>query len=223
MIENEKLILNTIVDRVISRYQNMMKKFKPCKPDVGEYLEQNLITNFAIEFSKEFPNADIYTEIPFKCKDEIKNKDLWKCRADMLIINKDKAYIIEAKGSQKGENFFNLIDTDIQRIKSQSLKESFMCMKNKDYIFPKEVYGIIIADYWGNKLSLEDEYINDWKTGKSSNDNINKLTNWKEINRLDAKKLENISDEYPYWFLAGIFELKDWNNIQICNKQDDSK
>ncbi|MEJ5167798.1 MAG: hypothetical protein WHU93_01405, partial [Arcobacteraceae bacterium] len=130
-MEEEKQILDRIIIKVISRYQRMMRNFKPCKPHVGEYLEQNLITNFAIEFAKEFSTADIYTEVPFKCMDKKKQKDFWKCRADMFIINDNSAYIIEAKGSQKGINFFTLIDSDIERILSQSLKESFICMKNK--------------------------------------------------------------------------------------------
>ena len=167
-MKNELDMLDEIVEAIIKRYESMLSKFIPCQPGKGEFLEQNLITNFAIEFAKKFPNADIYTEVPFQCWDEKNQKNYWKCRADMFIINGDKGYIIEAKGSQRGDSLFNLIKDDVQRIKSSCLRKSFEEMKAKNKPFPTEIYGIIFADYWGltqekkNSNADENKYIKSW-------------------------------------------------------------
>jgi len=56
--------IKTIVLDTVTRYEKMLSIFRPMRPN-GEYLEQNLITNFAIAFVQKFTNAKVYTEIPF--------------------------------------------------------------------------------------------------------------------------------------------------------------
>lgn len=213
-MKTELDVLDEIVEGVIKRYKNMLSKFSPCQPGKGEFLEQNLITNFAIEFAKKFPKADIYTEIPFRCGE----KNHWKCRADMFIINGDKGYIIEAKGSQRGGKLFSLIEDDINRIQSPCLQKSFMEMKIDDSQFPKDLYGIIIADFWGDSYATlknkieENEYVKSWNPNDSYIlDPLKQYKAWQKIERLEAKNLHDVSQKYPYWFLAGMFKL-DWNN-----------
>lgn len=220
-MKSELKILDEIVENTVQRYKQMLKKFKPAKPEKGEFLEQNLITNFAIEFAKKFPESDIYTEIPFQCWDEKNQKNYWKCRADMFIINGDKGYIIEAKGSQRGGKLFSLIEDDINRIQSPCLQKSFMKMKIDGNQFPKDLYGIIIADFWGdsydtlkNKIVAieENQYIKSWNPNDSYIlDQLQQFKAWQKIERLKAKNLHDVSQKYPYWFLAGMFKL-DWNN-----------
>lgn len=220
-MKNELLNLEEIVENTVKRYRQMLKKFKPAKPKQGEFLEQNLITNFAIEFAKKFPNADIYTEVPFQCWDQKNQKYYWKCRADMFIINGNKGYIIEAKGSQRGAKLFRLIEEDINRIQSACLEKSFMDMRTDNNEFPKDLYGIIIADFWGdnyttrtNKLTAieENSFVNSWNPDSTYiSDELQQYKAWQKIDRLNGKALHDVSQQYPYWFLAGIFKL-DWND-----------
>jgi hypothetical protein len=116
--------IKTIVLDTVTRYEKMLSTFRPTQPN-GEYLEQNLITNFAIAFVQKFINAKVYTEIPFISNI---NKGFWQNRLDLYIDNGDIGYIIEAKGSQQNDKLFSLIDDDIARIKSIEMKKSFESM-----------------------------------------------------------------------------------------------
>lgn len=204
--------LKAIMEITIQRYNNMLKKFTPCKPGSGEFLEQNLITNFALAYTSKLENANsnIYTEVPFICakKDD---KVYWKCRADLYIENGENGYIIEAKGSQKGDKLFNLIEDDISRLVSDELRESFLHMSKGRENLPKNMYGIIIADFWGTKYQNTDEnsFINQWKNNAfDKNPNLKKLIKNDPYLIFDPTLKETKSD-YPYWFLAGIIKL-DW-------------
>lgn len=191
--------LDYLLRITIERYKNMLKRFTPCKPGSGEFLEQNLITNFAIAFIKKFPEANVYTEVPF-----MHHSEFWNCRVDLYIENGDCGYIIEAKGSQKGDTLFELIEKDIERLQSAGLKKSFiqMASKKRDNL-PKNIYGIIIADFWGIKNQNPDEniHINRW-----INNEFEERPNLKKFTKLDRCLVDIISG-YPYWFLAGIIEL----------------
>ena len=195
--------LNDIMEITIKRYKNMLEKFTPCKPGSGEFLEQNLITNFAIVFVTKFPNANIYTEVPFMCGEN----DHWKCRADLYIENGDYGYIIEAKGSQIGNNLLKLIEDDIKRLKSQGLKDSFITMAKGRENLPKNMYGIIIADYWGTKkekiTQADNEFIQNWNRNKFYDEHAN----IKGLIKSPAYPVD-VSTAFPYWFLAGIIDLK---------------
>lgn len=211
-MENQLKILDELLNGTIDRYKSMFEKFHPCQPDKGEFLEQNLITNFAIEFATRHKEANIYTEIPFMCDDENKNKELWKCRADLFIINGNKGYVIEAKGSQRQEDLIELITKDICRIKT--VKKSFSKMKKSKDNFLTELYGVIIADFWGLKKQKTNpsanEFIRMWNENDfKDNDEL------KRIEKLEAKYVDAPSLGYPYWLLAGIFKL-DWNFDEIC-------
>ena len=209
-MKDELKILHKIIDGVIRRHENMLSKFHPCQPGKGEFLEQNLITNFAIEFVTKFPEANVYTEVPFQCKDKDSIKEYWKCRADLFIINGDKGYIIEAKGSQKGEKLFELIEADIKRI--NSVKNSFLKMIKDQEKFPTKMFGVIIADFWGTQKEKEkiesNQFINRWNNNEFNEKDFPEL---KGITKFPAKDLSSVSEKYPYWFLAGMFQL-DWNN-----------
>jgi hypothetical protein len=207
--------LNSIMEITIKRYKNMLEKFTPCKPGSGEFLEQNLITNFAIAFAKEFPEANVYTEVPFMHRSEF-----WNCRVDLYIENGDCGYIIEAKGSQQGDALFKLIEEDIERLKSGrrqnerkiGLKNSFIAMTKEGKSLPKNMYGIIIADYWGAKkekdAQIENKFIQKW----NKNEFDDKHTNIEGLMKLPACEVKDASTSYPYWFLAGIIDLK-WGEI----------
>ena len=108
---DETNTIKTIVSNTATRYEKMLSTFRPAQPN-GEYIEQNLITNFAIAFIQKFPNAKVYTEIPFMS--DIK-KGFWQNRLDLYIDNGETGYNIEAKGSQQNEKLFSLIDDDIAR------------------------------------------------------------------------------------------------------------
>lgn len=190
----------------IKRYKNMLERFTPCKPGSGEFLEQNLITNFALAYTSkpENTNSNIYTEVPFIC-DKTNDKEYWKCRADLYIDNKINGYIIEAKGSQKGNTLFELIEKDIERLQSDGLQKSFVEMaeaKKRDNL-PQNIYGIIIADFWGIKNQNPDEniYINRW-----INNEFEEKPNLKKLTKLKPYFIGRFNG-YPYWFLAGIIEL----------------
>lgn len=207
-MENEKKQLDELMNEVISRYRKMLEKFTPCKPGSGEFLEQNLITNFAIAFVTKFPKANVYTEVPFSPElpkeDNAESKPVkWNCRADLYIENGDSGYIIEAKGSQKGETLFDLIENDIKRLKSDGLRRSFIDMAKEGQNLPKNMYGIIIADYWGTKKQNPNDntFINQWMKNE-----FEKKPNIKELIKLPAYEVD-VSEDYPYWFLAGIIDL----------------
>ena len=76
--------LEEIFTNTVKRYENSLHSFRPSKSDAHEFLEQNLLTNFAIEFSVKYPSANIYSEIPFISDIE---KNHWKNRLDMYIEN----------------------------------------------------------------------------------------------------------------------------------------
>lgn len=209
---NEKKLDDMMIE-TIQRYRKMLKKFTPCKPGSGEFLEQNLITNFAIAFVKEFPEANVYTEVPFMHRSEF-----WNCRVDLYIENDDCGYIIEAKGSQKGETLFELIEEDIERLKSGrrqdeviGLKNSFIAMTKEGKSLPKNMYGIIIADYWGAKkeknAQANNKFIQKWNKNKFDDKHIN----IEGLIKLPAYPVD-VSTDFPYWFLAGIIDLK-WGEI----------
>lgn len=192
--------LDQVVRKTIKRYENMLKEFVPCKPGSGEFLEQNLITNFAIAYIDDNANANIFTEVPFMCEN-----NYWKCRADMYIQNGENGYIIEAKGSQKGENFFDLIEEDVKRLSSDGLRESFKVMaQGGEENLPKNMYGVIIADFWGTKNKAPDHntFIKQW-----NENNFSERPYLKKLIKIDAYKI-NIDSDYPYWFLVGIIDLE---------------
>ena len=200
--------LDYLMRITIERYKNMLERFTPCKPGSGEFLEQNLITNFAIAFVKKFPEANVYTEVPF-----MHHSEFWNCRVDLYIENGDCGYIIEAKGSQKGGTLFELIEKDIERLQSDGLKNSFIAMTKEGKNLPKNMYGIIIADYWGtkqekeNNTEIDNQFIQKW----NKNQFDDRHTNIEGLMKLPAYKVD-VSTKYPYWFLAGIIDLK-WEEI----------
>lgn len=213
-MEEEKKQLDDLMRNVMSRYIEMLRKFVPCKPGSGEFLEQNLITNFAIAFVTKFPNANVYTEVPFISSSKLSEEDdamskpeKWNCRADLYIENGDCGYIIEAKGSQKGEALFELIEKDIERLKSIGLKKSFIDIAKGRENLPKNIYGIIIADYWGVKkeksAQAENKFIQKW----NKNEFDDKHAHIEGLIKLPAYEVD-ASDDYPYWFLVGLTKLE---------------
>jgi hypothetical protein len=180
----------------------MLSTFRPTQPN-GEYLEQNLITNFAIAFVQNFTNAKVYTEIPFISNI---NKGFWQNRLDLYIDNGDIGYIIEAKGSQQNDKLFSLIDDDIARIKSIEMKKSFESMAKTK--IPNKIIGIIIADCWSGKnkefSNQEQKWIN-YKT---------ELINFKNIINLDTTFSNEIrldKSDYKYYILTGILKYPIWS------------
>lgn len=197
-------LIEEVVSMTAKRYENMLAKFKPTKPD-GEYLEQNLITNFAIAFTQKFPNANVYTEIPFKCY-----KKQWSCRLDLYIENGDIGYIIEAKGSQAKDTLFKLIEEDIKRIKSNELKESFIIMsKQASFKLPKKIIGLVLADCWGGINKTENIQVERWI---EYNNNLD--SGFKNIYNLETifYKQINLSSRYPYHIIGGIISYNLWND-----------
>lgn len=199
-------LIEEIVSITAKRYENMLSKFRPTKPG-GEYLEQNLITNFAIAFSQKFPNANIYTEIPFKCY-----KNQWKCRLDLYIENEDVGYIIEVKGSQAKDTLFELIEEDIKRIKSKELIESFKNMSEQaSSTLPKKMIGLILADCWGGINKTENIQLERWKGYYNY---LNQ--DFENIHKLKAifYKQINLNSKYPYHIIGGVvsYNLLD-NNL----------
>lgn len=199
---NDIEIIKNIVELTVKRYENMLINFRPTKPG-GEYLEQNLITNFAIAFSHKFPNANIYTEIPFIGA----NSNHWNCRLDLYIDNGDTGYIIEVKGSQAKDSLFELIDEDIARIKSSELKQSFEKMSKKGKL-PDRIVGVVIADCWGGKNKInniqEDRWYQYYKIKTNGFENINALVD------TFSNEVKIEGSKYKYHILTGIINLDLW-------------
>lgn len=207
-MKNELDVLNEVLERTITRYEKMLSAFLPCQPEKGEFLEQNLVTNFAIEFVKTFPKNDVnvYTEVPFKCIGETKGQ----CHIDLYIQNEDVGYLIEAKGNISGIKFLKEINKDIARIKSDELHNSFLDIltflnkrSNRNVTLPKKMYGVIIADYWASKN--DDKFIYTWNSNLFD---VEKFSNIVETTTINAKEVAlPYQSDYRYWFLARMFEL----------------
>ena len=193
--------IKEIISETALRYENMLSTFRPTQPD-GEYLEQNLITNFAISFVQKFPNAKIYTEIPFISDD---SKGYWQNRLDLYIDNGDIGYIIEAKGSQPNDKLFNLIDKDIRRIKSKEMIKSFKNMSK--FNLPKKMIGLVIADCWSGKNQEKNKQEQKWLNYKSD------LSKFSAISLLDytfSNEVNLKDSHYKYHILVGAI-----NNLYL--------
>jgi len=194
--------IKTIVLDAVTRYEKMLSTFRPTQPN-GEYLEQNLITNFAIAFVQKFTNAKVYTEIPFISNI---NKGFWQNRLDLYIDNGDIGYIIEAKGSQQNDKLFSLIDDDIARITSIEMKKSFESMAKTK--IPNKIIGIVIADCWSGKNKKFSQQEQKWINYKTE------LTNFKNIINLDTTFSNEIrldKSDYKYYILTGILKYPIWS------------
>jgi hypothetical protein len=209
-MNNDLEIIKEVINSTVKRYENMLRTFRPTQPG-GEYLEQNLITNFAIAFVQKFPNANVYTEIPFMCNEE---NNHWKCRLDLYIENGDTGYIVEAKGSQASDSLFELIEEDIKRIKSvekpYKLKESFEIMADKACAeLPEKLVGVVIADCWGGKDKSnniqEERWFRYHQTETDRFKNINQLEN------IFSNRVK-IRSDYQYHILTGIVSTDLWHS-----------
>jgi hypothetical protein len=139
-----------LAKKVAIRFTRSLSHFRPCRPG-SELLEQNLITLLSHEFLTKFNDDDrciAYSEIPFKSQDD---PTKWSSRLDAYLANSDTAYLVEAKSSRRREHLVADIRVDLDRIFHPHTKDSFIEMASKDdrqYLFPKDIYGLIIADFW---------------------------------------------------------------------------
>lgn len=141
-------VVQDLAKNVAERYGRSLAQFRPCKPG-GEYLEQNLITLLSHEFMfmfKDDTSCIAYSEIPFKYAGSSK-------RVDGYLANSQVAYVVEAKSSRSKKRLIDNIKSDLDRIESPDLQTSFIEMASREdtYQFPKDVSGIIIADFWSLK------------------------------------------------------------------------
>lgn len=136
--------------RVATRYGKALSHFRPCKPG-SELLEQNLITLLSHEFLAMYSQDErcmAFSEIPFK---SAANPNNWCNRLDGFLANSDVAYLVEAKSSKHKKYLIADIKADLDRIKSDVLKDSFAEMAStggRAYKLPPSVRGLVIADFW---------------------------------------------------------------------------
>jgi hypothetical protein len=153
-----------IFTNVAARYEAMLKKFRPCKPG-SSLLEQNLITILSHEFLTAYPDGIAFSEIPFKKDKKDEENDKWSSRIDGYLATEEIAYLVEAKGDLRKDDFFNAINFDLERICSTNLEESFKNMamntsgtKNngdRNYEIPADIRGLIIANTWDKRTKDE--------------------------------------------------------------------
>jgi hypothetical protein len=198
-------IIKEVSKLTAKRYEKLLEQLRPSQPD-GEYLEQNIITNFAISFVQKFPNANIYTEIPFISND---TKGYWQNRLDLYIEHDDIGYIIEAKGSQAKDKLFYLIEEDIIRIKSSNMKKSFESMKKRAKSpLPKKIIGLVIADCWSGKNKNINKQEQKWI---NKDFDKNSFKNILELENVFSNEIKIKNSSYKYHMLIGLLKNPIWN------------
>lgn len=176
-------------ENMACEYKKSMSQFRPCKIG-GEMSESNLVFTFLREFLKNKPDAIYAVEVPFaNIKDDKDTPtnidgDSWTKHLDALIYHDQVLYLIEAKRDYPAKTYFELIEKDLKRIKSQALAFSLNRMINRDddpkvehkaYDKPiqtseiKAVKGILLADTW-RELNVKV-----WEEGKRDNAPFNWL------------------------------------------------
>lgn len=134
----------------VDSYRAMLEKFRPCKPG-SEFLEQNLITLFAHEYLKKFPDGAFFSEVPFRS--DLKGKD-WELRLDAFAFTSQTAYAIEAKGSKSKSKLFEEIGKDLKRLTSPALISSLREMfEAREHILPNIIKGVVLADCWSESTA----------------------------------------------------------------------